>query len=212
MAKVTLVVVLLALSACADQGAIPEKKEAASSAQASPAPALPPPVSKGAPASPAFVPDVSSPAGGAEMTWTAPAGWVEVEPSSSMRRAQYRVPGPGGDAELAVVYFGPGQGGDAMSNAKRWAGQFKRPDGSPATETTKTMRAGDRSVLLVEVAGTYDGGMTMTAAPSTPKPGYALLGAIVEGPDANWFFKLTGPEATIAAQRDPFLTLLQSLR
>jgi hypothetical protein len=148
------------------------------------------------------------------MTWTIPAGWVEVEPSSSMRRAQYRVPGPAGDGECAVFYFGPGQGGDAMSNAQRWAGQFTRPDGSKATSDLKTtsMQAGSRSVLLVEVAGTYDGGMTMTAEPSTPKPGYALLGAIVEGPDANWFFKLTGPEATITSQRDGFLSLLQSLK
>jgi hypothetical protein len=131
-----------------------------------------------------------------------------------MRRAQYRVPGKGGDAECAVFYFGAGQGGDAMSNATRWAGQFKRADGSPALDTMKTsnMTVGSRSVLLVEVAGTYDGGMTMTAEPSTPKPGYALLGAIVEGPDANWFFKLTGPEATIASQRDAFLSLLQSLK
>jgi hypothetical protein len=77
---------------------------------------------------------------------------------------------------------------------------------------TSQLDAGGRSVLLVEVAGTYDGGMTMTAEPSTPKPGYALLGAIVEGPDANWFFKLTGPEATIASQHDAFLSLLQSLK
>jgi hypothetical protein len=131
-----------------------------------------------------------------------------------MRRAQYRVPGAAGDAELAVFYFGPGQGGDAMSNARRWAGQFKRPDGSPALDTMKTSRldGGPREILLVEVAGTYDGGMTMTAEPATPKPGYALLGAIVEGPDANWFFKLTGPEATLTSQRDAFLSLLQSLK
>jgi hypothetical protein len=149
-----------------------------------------------------------------EVRWTVPAGWIAVEPSSPMRRAQYRVPGKAGDAELAVFYFGPGQGGDAMSNARRWAGQFKRPDGSAALDTMKTSQldAGGRSVLLVEVAGTYDGGMTMTAEPSTPKPGYALLGAIVEGPDANWFFKLTGPEATIASQHDAFLSLLQSLK
>ena len=148
------------------------------------------------------------------MDWTAPATWVEVPPSSSMRRAQYKVPGPGGDGECAVFYFGPGQGGDAMSNARRWAGQFKRPDGSPALDDLKTtsMTAGARSVLLVEVSGTYDGGMTMTAAPATPKPGYALLGAIVEGPDANWFFKLTGPEATVRDQHDSFLSLIKSLK
>jgi hypothetical protein len=195
---------LLALG-CGDQGKLSSK------ATSSPPPTLPPLVSaSGQTALDAPPP----PAASAEMEWALPAGWEEVTPSSPMRRAQYRVPGKAGEGECAVFYFGPGQGGDPMSNARRWAGQFKRPDGSPALGDMKTsnMTAGSRSVLLVQVAGTYDGGMTMTAAPSTPKPGYALLGAIVEGPDANWFFKLTGPEATVASQHDAFVSLLRSLK
>ena len=187
---------------CTDHGAVPSKASA-------PPPSLPPPVSTKAPApapAPAF--DAPAPAESAAMDWTAPASWVEVPPSSSMRRAQYKVPGPGGDGECAFFYFGPGQGGDPMSNARRWAGQFK---GGTEMKTSE-MTAGKRSVLLVEVTGTYDGGMTMTAEPSTPKPGYALLGAIVEGPDANWFFKLTGPEATVRDQHESFLGLLRSLK
>jgi hypothetical protein len=194
---------------CGDQGAVPQK------ASSGPPPSLPPLVSsKGTVAAAPTTFDAPPPAASAAMEWTTPAGWEEVKPSSSMRRAQYRVPGKAGDGECAVFYFGPGQGGDPMSNAKRWAGQFKRPDGSPALGDMKTanMTTGKRSVLLVEVAGTYDGGMTMTAEPSTPKPGYALLGAIVEGPDANWFFKLTGPEATVHEQHDSFLGLLRSLK
>src|SRR5262245_40912700 len=58
--------------------------------------------------------------------WKAPAGWIAETPSSPMRKAQYRVPGPGGDGECAVFYFGPGQGGDPMANAQRWVGQFKK--------------------------------------------------------------------------------------
>jgi hypothetical protein len=207
---------------CGDQGAVSSKAPSTPApAQASaPSPTLPPLVSSNGqamaqpPAQTAGIEAPAPPAASAEMEWTLPAGWEEVTPSSPMRRAQYRVPGKAGDGECAVFYFGPGQGGDPMSNAKRWAGQFKRPDGSPALGDMKTteMTAGKRSVLLVQVSGTYDGGMTMTSAPSTPKPGYALLGAIVEGPDANWFFKLTGPEATVREQHDAFLGLLKSLK
>jgi hypothetical protein len=145
--------------------------------------------------------------------WKTPAGWIAETPSSPMRRAQYKVPGPGGDGECAVFYFGPGQGGDPMSNAQRWAGQFKHPDGTPATDAfkTTTMKVGNMSVLLVETAGTYSGGMTMTMAPAEDKPGYRLLGAIAEGPDANWFFKLTGPEATVRAQHEAFAAMVRSL-
>ncbi len=67
-------------------------------------------------------------------------------------------------------------------------------------------------VKLVEVTGTYDGGMTMTAAPAEAKPGYMLLGGIAEGPDAPWFFKFTGPEETVRAQRDAFVEMMSSIR
>lgn len=207
--RLTLLVLPLLAVGCADQGAAPKK------ASSEPPPSLPPLVSATAPAPAAATLDAPPPAdSSSEVHWTTPKSWVEVPPSSQMRRAQYRVPGPGGDGECAVFYFGPGQGGDAMSNARRWAGQFKRPDGSPALPDMKTttLTAGSRSVLLVEVSGTYDGGMTMTAAPATPKPGYALLGAIVEGPDANWFFKFIGPEATVRAQRAAFEGMIRSLK
>jgi hypothetical protein len=52
----------------------------------------------------------------------------------------------------------------------------------------------------------------MTGGAVEQKPGYALLGAIVEGPDANWFFKLTGPAATVDAQRQAFEAMVGSLR
>ena len=39
-----------------------------------------------------------------------------------------------------------------------------------------------------------------------------LLGAIVQGPDANWFFKLTGPRDTIEANRSGFDSLIGSMR
>lgn len=145
------------------------------------------------------------------LTWTVPLGWKAETPSSSMRRAQYRVPGPGGDAELVVFYFGPGQGGDAMSNARRWAGQFRQPDGRDPTAAMKTREAdvGGLKVTTVEVRGTYSGGMGGTVE---EKAGHQLLGAIAAGPDANWFFKLTGPEKTVTAQKAAFEGLIRSLK
>jgi hypothetical protein len=143
-----------------------------------------------------------------------PDGWVVEQPSTTLRLAQYRVPGSGGDAECIVFYFGPGQGGDPMANARRWAGQFRQPDGSPSLDrmTMSDLDSSSVPVRLVEITGTYDGGMTMTAAPPEEKPGYMLLGAIAQGADAPWFFKLTGPEATVRAERDSFIRMMRSLR
>jgi hypothetical protein len=39
-----------------------------------------------------------------------------------------------------------------------------------------------------------------------------LLGAVAEGPDSNWFFKLTGPEATVRAERAAFEGMLRTLK
>jgi len=142
--------------------------------------------------------------------WQTPAGWSEEAPASNMRLAQYRVPGPGGDAECVVYYFGPGQGGDPAANATRWANQFAQPDGRPSTDvmTFGPLEGTGVAVHVVEVTGTYDGGMSGPV----DAEGYMLLGGIAQGPDAPWFFKFIGPEATINAEREAFLTMMRSIR
>jgi hypothetical protein len=153
-------------------------------------------------------------AGAKSLAWNAPAGWIAGHPSSALRRAQYRAPGPGGDAECVVFYFGPGQGGDARTNALRWAQQFKNHEGRPAVADLKTreIRVNGMRVTLVEVAGAFQGGVGMGQPAQPEMPDYMLLGAIVEGPDANWFFKFTGPRSTVAAERPAFEKMIQSLR
>ncbi len=154
--------------------------------------------------------------GATALAWTAGPGWVSEPPSNSMRRAQYKVPGPGGDGECVVFYFGPGQGGDAMSNAERWATQFTDANGQPATGSMKTRTAtvNGIEVLFVEAAGTYhtyQSGSMMGMGQGVAKPDWALLGAVAKGPDANWFFKLTAPKATLEANRVAFDAMVASL-
>ncbi|MCP4201290.1 MAG: hypothetical protein GY769_05075 [bacterium] len=152
--------------------------------------------------------------GASGLTWDAPESWAAETPANTMRRAQFRVPGPGGDGECVVFYFGPGQGGDAMGNAVRWANQFTQPDGSASTERMKTeqVTVGAIEVLRVEVSGTYQSGGPMMGQAGQSLPGYMLLGAVAEGADANWFFKFTGPRDTVEANRSSFDEMLGSLR
>ena len=217
-----------AAAGCSDQGAVrtDAPKAAAAPVTAPPlvsgrgdgAEALPPghPPLDAAGAPPPGLPPVPEGAGtgDAALAWKVPAGWIVEKPASTMRRAQYKVPGKAGDGECVVFYFGPGQGGDPMSNAQRWAEMFTTADGSSAASTMKTseLEVGGLKVFLVEVAGTYSGGMTMTAAPAKPMPGYRLLGAVAPGPDANWYFKFTGPDATVNDQRGAFTSMVKSLK
>lgn len=168
------------------------------------------------PASTGGLPPVPEGSGTGEqgLTWEVPKSWTAETPSSSMRRAQYRVSGEAGDGECVVYYFGPGQGGGARANVERWAGQFTQPDGSSSLEkaSIRELEVAGMAVTTIEVTGAYSGSMTMRGAPQQgPQPGQMLLGAVVEGPDANWFFKLTGPEATLSAQRDAFAAMIGSL-
>jgi len=67
------------------------------------------------------------------------------------------------------------------------------------------------SISWIEVRGTLLPS-TMGSGPSTPQPGSRLLGAVVEGEGGPWFFKLTGPDATLGAQREAFFALLRGVR
>ncbi len=52
----------------------------------------------------------------------------------------------------------------------------------------------------------------MGSGPTTPQPGFRLLGAVVEGEGGPWFFKVTGPEATLGPEREAFFGLLRGVR
>jgi len=143
-----------------------------------------------------------------------PTEWTEQTPSSSMRKAQYALPkvsGDGEDGELAVFYFGPGQGGSVEANIDRWIGQISQPDGSSSKDKAKTNKKeiGGMAITLVDVSGTYSAGM-MSNAP--PRQAYRMLAAVAETTDGPWFFKLTGPEKTIAKWSSGFDQFIASFK
>jgi len=148
------------------------------------------------------------PASAAGVRWTVPARWT-AGPASAMRVATYAVPAAKGAAagECAVFFFGPGQGGGIEDNVARWAKQF---EGAPRA-AIRTLQSGGLRVTRAEVAGTYlaPGGPAMQS--TGKRPGYRLLGAIVEAPGGNVFFKLTGPAATVAAAQTDFDALVASV-
>lgn len=149
------------------------------------------------------------------VSWTAPAEW-KAQPERPMRAATYSIPAVKGDsepAELAVFYFGEGKGGGVEANVKRWVNQFKKADGSSLEKEAKTKQEqiAGFPVTVVDVKGTYSGGGPMMG-PTTPKPGFRLLGAIVDSPGGALFFKLTGPEKTVAAAEKPFRKMLEGMK
>jgi hypothetical protein len=161
-----------------------------------------------------MVPAVSSASPAVEISWVDPPGLRRVPPKSAMRKASYEVPRSGGDTEdgeLAVFYFGPGQGGGIEANVDRWVKQFS--DVPPGDVKRADREANGLRQHTVEIErGTYDAGQMGMGGPKGPRKEYALSGAIVEAPSGAYFFKMTGPAHTVAAAHAAFLQLLDSVR
>jgi hypothetical protein len=119
-----------------------------------------------------------------------------------MRAATYIV----GDAECAVYFFGQGQGGGIQANLDRWESQFQ---GSISKTGKRTIHG--LPVTTIDVSGNYNGMTGTGSGGGAPKPGYRMLGAIVENPGGNVFFKFTGPAKTIAANQAKFDQMLDSV-
>ncbi len=129
-----------------------------------------------------------------------------------MRAAEWlvpRAPGDTDDAECFAITFGPGKGGSVDDNVDRWVKQFD-PQTSPPARTTRTVHG--MNVTRVEVAGTYKAMQMPGTAPTSPHSSWRLLGAIVEAPTGTWFFKLTGPDATVKAATKEMDGFVDSMR
>lgn len=143
----------------------------------------------------------------AGVKWVVPAAW-KAQAERPMRVATYEIPAaPGADAgECGVFYFGQGQGGSVEENLSRWVQQFEAASAPKKTE--KTVRG--LRVHMIDVSGTYlaSGGPMMKS--QGKKPGYRLLGAIVEAPRGLVFFKCTGQAPTMGKAQADFESLIGS--
>ena len=151
------------------------------------------------------------------LSFSVPQIWLEEQPSSEMRKAQLNIPATAPDTEsasLVVYYFGPNQGGSIEDNLTRWEEQFAVPaDIAPAdTKKVSTQTVADMPVTTLEMAGTY----VAPLSPRTPnqrhnEPNYRLFAAVVTTPNGNFFFKIVGPQQTMAQSREHFGQMINSL-
>lgn len=141
------------------------------------------------------------------LEWDDPKEWKRVKPSSGMRRASYEIPPAKGDkvaGELNVFILG----GDIEPNIQRWLDEFSGFDLKTVVRSDRTVN--DLPQAIVELPkGKFSGGM----ATGTASDNFGLLGAIIVMPSsAKYFFKMTGPSATVKAARKPFYAMLDGMR
>ena len=158
----------------------------------------------------------SSAVGQQTLRYDAPDDWTERPPESPMRVTEFRlprVPGDAEDAELVVFYFG-GSGGSIEANLQRWIGQMEQPDGRPSFEVAATtgFETNGLTVTVLDVPGTYVAAISPGATSRLNKANFRLMAAVVETPAGPYFFKLTGPDRTVARWDNRFLAFLRSVR
>ena len=143
-----------------------------------------------------------------EFTFTRPASWEWTETASSMRKAQLKINSDDkkSSAEVVFFHFGAGQGGGTKANIDRWLGQFQEPREKLNPKTEDTTVAG-RKVSYISADGTYMDGPP--GGQKTPRPGYALLGAIIESDEGSVFIKLTGPAELAKSSKPAFRKMVE---
>ncbi|HLT36657.1 MAG TPA: hypothetical protein VK034_10230 [Enhygromyxa sp.] len=138
-----------------------------------------------------------------------PSEWTREDPANpGMRKAEFVLPGPGGEARL-VVYRFPGGAGGAQANIDRWQSQIEPAAGAEAQ--TRELEVGGLTIAAIDSAGRFVG-QSMPGAPPQPAIDDArLLAAAIEGSGDPFYLKLVGPRPTIDVWAPAWLELLGSL-
>lgn len=142
----------------------------------------------------------------AEQKLPVPESWVPVQPASRMIQAEFALPkaeGDENDGRLTIMMAG----GTVDANVKRWRGQFEDLEEKPL----ETLDLSGMKTTLVDFSGTFNESRGMMG-PVTKRPGYRMLGAIMEVPSGGMLFvKAYGPKNTMAAHAKEFRKFVESL-
>jgi hypothetical protein len=128
--------------------------------------------------------------------WTVPDGWEAVS-GSAMRRASFTAQGSGGPVDIAVTPF-PGDVGGLLANLNRWRGQIGAPalTADSLESSIERISVNGKAVIVSRIEGS----------------GQSTHAAIFEHDGHSWFFKMTGPAASINEQADAFATYINSIQ
>jgi hypothetical protein len=183
---------MVALIGC-DRGQVQEyrvsKEQPSAQAAAQPA-ALPP-----------GHPDISGAAAPA-IQCKRPADWQDA-PLGEMRAASFRVAGKDGkQADVSVIPLPVLKGSD-LDNVNRWRGQVGLPAVSQEelAKLAQPVQIAGQSASLYEQAGTDPGSGDKSR----------ILAAITRRDGTEWFFKMKGDDALVAAQKPAFAEFLTSV-
>lgn len=135
----------------------------------------------------------------AAFTWDVPAEWKSL-PASGMRTASFSFTAADQTiADISVIVLG-GDAGGLTANINRWRGQIGLHDLSEA------------EVKAAAEIVNAPAGRIQFCFFTNPETKTGIAGGVLSGTDAQWFFKMMGPEATVTEAKASFVKFLQSVR
>ena len=144
----------------------------------------------------------------------APQKWKPVKPRVSLIDYEFKVEPAKGDKRAGRVTIMSATG-SIKANIDRWANtQFKYPAGKKREDSVKVKKheVAGQTIHIVDIVGDYQDRAGPFAGPTVSRPGYRMLGAIVETKSSgNHYVKFYGPEKTVSGQREPFEKMLKGL-
>ncbi len=145
-------------------------------------------------------PAASKPVG---ITWDVPEQWAEAPSTSSFLLAVFEAKGDLGDARITVSSL-VNDGGGVLENINRWRGQvglgpIERYQQQPMAQLT----------VAGQVAGLIDLSAPEGAGASLDR----LMVVFIPRPDQGltWYFKMSGSSATLEAQKQAFISFVESV-
>ncbi len=137
------------------------------------------------------------------LEWTVPPGWKD-KGASGMRAGSFAVDGSGGQsADVSVIALSSWAGRE-LENVNRWRAQvgLQPIAESELPANTTTIEIGGAPGQLFEFAGT----------PVDQDKKVRILAAALPLPGLAWFFKMTGDDALVLAQKPVFMEFLKSVQ
>lgn len=152
--------------------------------------------------------DIVVKAADGKLEFTCSGSWKNQKPKSRMLAVEIKIPKTGddkADGRLTIM----GATGGVQPNIDRWMDQFE----GAIVSKTKEIEVSGMKVHLVDIKGTYSGGMGGPFGPKTSHDDYRMLAAIIETKGMGLqFIKLTGPQATLEANKKKFDAFVKSLK
>ncbi len=141
-----------------------------------------------------------------------PEAWESKQPRMKMIESEFTIPSAKDSNEAPGRLTVMAAMGSVEQNLARWQGQFQQPDGKPTKDrtTSKQIKVDQLDVQFVDISGTYQD-RPGPFAPAVSRENYRMLAAILPTKKyGQYFFKLYGPQKTIASSEKDFQKMIES--